>query len=185
MRVTAKDSQFRFANSNAYFSTFLGSLNYSAGLTEIIRAEGYDKGAAGLIGTAFFCSYGIGQLFSGFMGDRWKPQKMIFPLEVKGSIQLSALSVCGGLFTRMIKGFSAFMGSAPLNVTFTGNASRPPPSYSNKPISSDRTLPFVVKRGSCSDKKSCILSDKLSSSVDFSLSVLPNRSIHSGFVRIR
>lgn len=62
----------------AYFSTYLGRLNYSAGLTEIIRAEGYDKGAAGLIGTAFFCSYGIGQLFSGFMGDEWKPQKMIF-----------------------------------------------------------------------------------------------------------
>lgn len=62
----------------AYFSTYLGRLNYSAGLTEIIRAEGYDKGAAGLIGTAFFCSYGIGQLFSGFMGDKWKPQKMIF-----------------------------------------------------------------------------------------------------------
>lgn len=61
----------------AYFSTYLGRLNYSAGLTEIIRAEGYDKGAAGLIGTAFFCSYGIGQLFSGFMGDKWKPQKMI------------------------------------------------------------------------------------------------------------
>lgn len=62
----------------AYFSTYLGRLNYSAGLTEIIRAEGYDKGAAGFIGTAFFCSYGIGQLFSGFMGDEWKPQKMIF-----------------------------------------------------------------------------------------------------------
>lgn len=62
----------------AYFSTYLGRLNYSAGLTEIIRAEGYDKGATGLIGTAFFCSYGIGQFFSGFMGDKWKPQKMIF-----------------------------------------------------------------------------------------------------------
>lgn len=62
----------------AYFSTYLGRLNYSASLTEIIRAEGYDKGAAGLIGTAFFCSYGFGQLFSGFLGDRLKPQKMIF-----------------------------------------------------------------------------------------------------------
>lgn len=38
----------------AYFSTYLGRLNYSASLTEIIRVEGYDKGAAGFIGTAFF-----------------------------------------------------------------------------------------------------------------------------------
>lgn len=62
----------------AYFSTYLGRLNYSASLTEIIRAEGYDKGAAGLIGTAFFCAYGFGQLCSGFLGDKLKPHKMIF-----------------------------------------------------------------------------------------------------------
>lgn len=60
-----------------YFSTYLGRLNYSAGLTEIIRAEGLDKGAAGLIGTAFFFSYGFGQLISGILGDKLKPHKMI------------------------------------------------------------------------------------------------------------
>lgn len=61
----------------AYFSTYLGRLNYSASLTEIIRAEGFEKGAAGLIGTAFFCAYGVGQLLSGFLGDRLAPEKMI------------------------------------------------------------------------------------------------------------
>ncbi|HCL04436.1 MAG TPA: MFS transporter, partial [Lachnoclostridium phytofermentans] len=60
-----------------YFSTYLGRLNYSASLTEIIRAEGFDKGAAGLIGTAFFFSYGFGQLISGILGDNLKPHKMI------------------------------------------------------------------------------------------------------------
>lgn len=60
-----------------YFSTYLGRLNYSASLTEIIRAEGFDKGAAGLIGTAFFFSYGFGQLISGILGDKLKPHKMI------------------------------------------------------------------------------------------------------------
>lgn len=60
-----------------YFSTYLGRLNYSASLTEIIRVEGFDKGAAGLIGTAFFFSYGFGQLISGILGDKLKPHKMI------------------------------------------------------------------------------------------------------------
>lgn len=60
-----------------YFSTYLGRLNYSASLTEIIRAEGFDKGTAGLIGTAFFFSYGFGQLISGILGDKLKPHKMI------------------------------------------------------------------------------------------------------------
>ena len=52
-----------------YFSTYLGRLNYSASLAEMIRSENMDKGAAGLIGTLFFLSYGMGQLVSGFLGD--------------------------------------------------------------------------------------------------------------------
>ena len=74
----------------AYFSTYLGRLNYSASLTEIIRAEGYEKGAAGFIGTAFFFSYGLGQLFSGVLGDKKKPYKMIF-IGVLGS------GICNGV----------------------------------------------------------------------------------------
>jgi len=60
-----------------YFSTYLGRLNYSASLAEMIRAENMDKGAAGLIGTLFFLSYGMGQLVSGFLGDYLDGRKMI------------------------------------------------------------------------------------------------------------
>lgn len=61
-----------------YFSTYIGRLNYSAGLTEIIRAEGFSRGQAGMIGTAFFFAYGAGQFVSGFLGDRLAPKKMVF-----------------------------------------------------------------------------------------------------------
>ena len=60
-----------------YFSTYLGRLNYSASLAEMIRSENMDKGAAGLIGTLFFLSYGMGQLISGFLGDYLDGRKMI------------------------------------------------------------------------------------------------------------
>ena len=41
-------------------------------------AEGvFDKGTAGLVGTALFAAYGTGQLISGFLGDRLKPKHMI------------------------------------------------------------------------------------------------------------
>ena len=60
-----------------YFSTYLGRLNYSASLAEMIRVENMDKGAAGLIGTLFFLSYGMGQLVSGFLGDYLDGRKMI------------------------------------------------------------------------------------------------------------
>lgn len=61
-----------------YYATYLGRLNYSAALAEIVRAEGFAKGQAGLIGTAFFCAYGIGQLFSGFIGDRLNGKWLVF-----------------------------------------------------------------------------------------------------------
>lgn len=61
-----------------YFSTYLGRLNYSASLAEMIRTEGFSRGMAGLIGTGFFCTYGIGQLVSGFLGDRLNAKWMVF-----------------------------------------------------------------------------------------------------------
>lgn len=81
----------------AYFSTYLGRLNYSASLTEMIRAEGFEKGAAGLIGTAFFCAYGIGQLLSGFLGDRLAPQKMILTGILGSGVCNLAMGLSGSL----------------------------------------------------------------------------------------
>lgn len=77
-----------------YFSTYLGRLNYSASLAEMIRAENMDKGAAGLIGTLFFLSYGMGQLVSGFLGDHLDGRKMI-------GTGLMVAAVCNLVMSRM------------------------------------------------------------------------------------
>lgn len=61
-----------------YFSTYLGRLNYSACLTEMIQAEGFSKESVGLIGTSFFFAYGIGQFISGFLGDKLSPKWLVF-----------------------------------------------------------------------------------------------------------
>ncbi|MFR4441260.1 MAG: MFS transporter, partial [Hungatella sp.] len=61
-----------------YFSTYLGRLNYSASLSEIILSERFTKSQAGMIGTGFFLAYGGGQFVSGFLGDRLAPKKMVF-----------------------------------------------------------------------------------------------------------
>lgn len=62
----------------AYFCTYIGRSNFSAALAEIIRTEGYSNAACGLVGTGFFICYGVGQLFSGCIGDRIHPRIMIF-----------------------------------------------------------------------------------------------------------
>ncbi len=61
----------------AYFTTYLGRLNYAACLVEITNAEGWTKGEAGLIATGFFAAYGCGQLVNGFVGDKLSPKIMV------------------------------------------------------------------------------------------------------------
>lgn len=61
----------------SYVCTYLGRLNYSACLVEIINMEGWSKGQAGLIATGFFATYGFGQLINGFIGDRLSPKIMV------------------------------------------------------------------------------------------------------------
>lgn len=62
----------------AYFSTYLGRLNFSASMNEIINTGFLTKTGAGMIGTGFFFCYGFGQLISGFLGDRVSSRWMGF-----------------------------------------------------------------------------------------------------------
>lgn len=62
----------------AYMITYLGRLNYSASLAEMVLQGVVNKEQAGFIGTMFFAAYGSGQLISGFLGDRLSAKQMIF-----------------------------------------------------------------------------------------------------------
>ena len=61
-----------------YFSSYLTRLNYSAVLVEMIASEHYTRSAASAALTGLFITYGAGQLLSGYLGDRTKPQLLIF-----------------------------------------------------------------------------------------------------------
>ena len=77
----------------SYFCAYIGRLNYSAALTDMIRSEGFGKGEAGLIGTAFFFAYGAGQFVSGFLGDRFPAKRLVF-------IGLFSSGICNLLMSR-------------------------------------------------------------------------------------
>ena len=61
----------------AYVFTYLGRLNYSACLVEIMNTSAWTKAMAGLVATGFFTTYGLGQLVNGFIGDRISPKYMV------------------------------------------------------------------------------------------------------------
>lgn len=61
----------------AYSTAYLCRINYTAALTAIVADGVFSKSHAGLIGTVYFFCYGAGQVFSGILGDRVSPYKMI------------------------------------------------------------------------------------------------------------
>ncbi len=61
-----------------YGASYIGRINYSAALAGMIQDGTMLKNEAGLIGTAFFFCYGLGQLINGFLGDRLSPFIMVF-----------------------------------------------------------------------------------------------------------
>ena len=79
----------------AYFSSYLTRLNYGAALAEIITDLSITKEVASLAVTGNFITYGAGQLFSGVLGDRISPRRIIaFGLAatslVNGAVALSS-----------------------------------------------------------------------------------------------
>ena len=62
----------------AYFTSYLTRVNFAAVLAAIVSAGDIDKPSAGLVTTLGFITYGVGQLVSGWLGDRINPKKLMF-----------------------------------------------------------------------------------------------------------
>lgn len=60
-----------------YSASYFIRTCYAASIASIVGEGIYDKGEVGLIGTAFFVCYGVGQLISGLIGDKVNPFVMI------------------------------------------------------------------------------------------------------------
>ncbi|MBQ6420619.1 MAG: MFS transporter [Clostridia bacterium] len=60
-----------------YFASYLTRKDYSIVMQAIIESEGLLKAQAGQVESLAVISYGAGQIISGFLGDRFKPQRLI------------------------------------------------------------------------------------------------------------
>lgn len=68
-----------------YASSYLGKVNYSANITQIMDFYGVTKAQAGAVPTFFFFAYGVGQVVNGLFCKRYNIKWMIF-----GSLAVSA-----------------------------------------------------------------------------------------------
>lgn len=84
-----------------YFSSYLGRLNYSSAMSSIMLDGILTRSQAGAISMAYFFAYGIGQLCNGILGDRWKPENMVF-FGLSGVGVVNCLMGFAGRFPEMI-----------------------------------------------------------------------------------
>ncbi len=70
-----------------YTTSYLGKVNYSANITQIIDFYGVSKSQAGTVPTFFFFSYGIGQVFNGLFCKKYNIKLIVFSsLAISGII---------------------------------------------------------------------------------------------------
>lgn len=60
-----------------YFASYMTRKNYSIVMADIIISEGISNADASLAATLSLISYGAGQIISGILGDKFKPQHII------------------------------------------------------------------------------------------------------------
>lgn len=69
-----------------YFTSYITRKVYASTMIEIIRDLAFSNEGAGLVNTALFVTYGVGQIVSGVLGDRIAPHKLIFVGIVTSSV---------------------------------------------------------------------------------------------------
>ena len=90
----SKDSKSRaafliFLAWLVYTTSYLGKVNYSANITQVIDYYGITKTQAGAVPAFFFFSYGIGQVFNGVLCKKYNVKWVVFAsLFVSAAINL-------------------------------------------------------------------------------------------------
>ena len=60
-----------------YLLAYLGRYSYSSNINNVMAYFSVNKESAGLVGTFFFISYGLGQVIHGLMCKKYNPKYMI------------------------------------------------------------------------------------------------------------
>jgi sugar phosphate permease len=63
--------------SIVYFISYLSRKNFAVVMAAMISGEIIDKLVGGFIGMGMFVFYGVGQLISGYLGDKIKPRSIM------------------------------------------------------------------------------------------------------------
>lgn len=77
-----------------YMVSYLTRLDFEGLISEIVRAEGLEKSTVSICVTCLFITYGVGQLFSGFLGEKVQPKMLIFGGLMTSAVMNVAVTLC-------------------------------------------------------------------------------------------
>lgn len=93
----------------AYSASYVGRINFSAALADIVSNGLFTKSEAGIIGSAFFFVYGAFQIINGFLGDKLSPFKMIIAGTFLSGLANIAMTFCTtNIAMAAVWGFNGF-----------------------------------------------------------------------------
>lgn len=67
-----------FLCSLIYFTSYISRINFGAVILDIVRTEGFLSSEISLAVTGSFITYGVGQLISGYLCDKFSPKYILF-----------------------------------------------------------------------------------------------------------
>ena len=77
MKKSNDNWQFILLCCLVYFTSYMTRYNYSSIVNEMVNSMGLEKSVVGFSLTLSFITYGVGQLVSGYLGDKISPRKLI------------------------------------------------------------------------------------------------------------
>jgi len=101
-----------------YFASYVTRINFATVIAEIVSAEGFLKSDLSIVVLVNSLSYGIGQILTGKMGDRFNPVNIIFAGLLTTIVCNSFIPVCQGIglmtVVWMVNGFAQAMMWPPM-----------------------------------------------------------------------
>ena len=96
-KIKNRDSKIIFICWLAYTAAYIGRLNFSASIVNIVAELGVTKAEAGLVSSCFFFAYGAGQLINGILSKYYNPKYMIFISLTASAVLNMLMPLCGDI----------------------------------------------------------------------------------------
>lgn len=89
-----RGNQLTFLVLMVYFSSYLTRINFQTIISEFVTAENVKRSSASIVLTVMAITYGLGQIISGFLGDKISPRHLVFGGMVTAVIMNVLMPLC-------------------------------------------------------------------------------------------